>query len=90
MFACFLFLLLILYLTQVSELEYKLWDVETVTAADFTVSQIITEDLWHAFENLESSRKNLSNYGEAMDFEAYLMQEYERIVNLQEMVNSDE
>jgi len=74
----------------VSELEYKLWDVETVTAADFTVSQTISEEFWNAFKDLESSRRNVSSYGDAMDFESYLVQEYERIVNEQEMVNSDE
>jgi len=90
-FSCFLFLLLIMYLTKISDLDYKLWDVETVTAADFTVYQNIPEEFWHAFENLDRTSKSVSGgFGEAMDFEEYLKREYERIVNEQPMVNSDE
>ena len=37
------------YLSKTSSLDYKLWDVNTVTAADFTVEFEITEILWNKF-----------------------------------------
>jgi hypothetical protein len=41
-FMCLLFLLVLYYLQQTSRIEYKLWDVNTVTAADFTTEAFIS------------------------------------------------
>lgn len=38
-----IFLIMIFYLHTVAKLEYKLWDVDTVTPADFTVEYLITD-----------------------------------------------
>lgn len=37
-----LFLILIFYLYTSAKIDYKQWDVDTVTAADFTVEYIVT------------------------------------------------
>lgn len=44
-----LFLILIFFLHKSSKIDYKLWDVKTVTAADFTVEYRITETAWNTF-----------------------------------------
>ena len=36
------FLCVLYYLFETSKLEYKSWDVSTVTAADFTVESLIS------------------------------------------------
>lgn len=41
-FISLIFLCAIYYLFETSKLEYKSWDVSTVTAADFTVESIIS------------------------------------------------
>ena len=43
------FLLTLYYLYKTSKLDYKLWDVDTVTAADFTVEAVISEKMWKNF-----------------------------------------
>jgi uncharacterized phage infection (PIP) family protein YhgE len=48
-FISLVFLIMIYYLFETSNLDYKLWDVATVTAADFTVEYIITEEIWNNF-----------------------------------------
>jgi hypothetical protein len=45
-FICCLFLLCLYYQQHSSRLEYKLWDVSTVTAADFTAETLISERMW--------------------------------------------
>lgn len=48
-FICLVFLCGIYYLFETSKLDYKLWDVDTVTAADFTVESTISETMWNNF-----------------------------------------
>ena len=48
-FISFIFLCSIYYLYETSKLEYKSWDVATVTAADFTVESNISEAMWNNF-----------------------------------------
>jgi len=43
------FLLSIYYQQQTALLDYKLWDVDTVTAADFTVETFFTPIMWETF-----------------------------------------
>ncbi len=40
-FMCFLFLLTTYYLSETASIDYKMWDVDTVTAADFTVEYLV-------------------------------------------------
>ena len=44
-----LFLLTHWYLNETAVIDFKLWDVETVTASDFTVEYIITDEVWAKF-----------------------------------------
>lgn len=51
--ACFMsiiYLLVIHYLQSVTNLDFKLWDVSTCTAADFTVELTITPTMWRYFK----------------------------------------
>eukprot|EP00347_Sterkiella_histriomuscorum_P002409 403368266 len=48
-FISLIFLCAIYYLFETSKLEYKTWDVSTVTAADFTVESLISEKMWNNF-----------------------------------------
>lgn len=36
----------VFYLTHTAKLDFKLWDLSTLTAADFTAEMTITEDMW--------------------------------------------
>lgn len=59
-FISLIFLTLIFYLYKTSLLDYKLWDVNTVTPADFTVEYIITEQAWDNFMGRPESRYELN------------------------------
>eukprot|EP00347_Sterkiella_histriomuscorum_P007945 403346963 len=48
-FICLLFLCALYYLYETSKIEYKTWDVNTVTAADFTVECNIPQEMWNKF-----------------------------------------
>lgn len=41
-----IYLLFVSYLSKTAYMDYKLWDVNTVTAADFTVEFPISETIW--------------------------------------------
>jgi hypothetical protein len=45
-FISLLFLLSLYYQEKTAILDYKLWDVNTVTAADFTVETFISQPQW--------------------------------------------
>lgn len=47
-----LFLITIYYLSKSNDIDYKLWDVKTVTPADFTVEYLISEKAWKTFLEL--------------------------------------
>jgi len=42
MFAVTIFSITIYYMTKTSALDYKLWDLKTTTAADFTVEMVLS------------------------------------------------
>ena len=48
-FVSMLFLLTHWYLSETAVIDFKLWDVETVTASDFTVEYTITDEVWAQF-----------------------------------------
>lgn len=68
-----------MYLNKVGNLDYKLWDVQTVTAADFTVEQVITKHLWRKYKEQVAAEEG--EFGASMDFETYLKEEYEKTVS---------
>ena len=45
-----LFLLTHWYLKETAVIDFKVWDVETVTASDFTVEYSITDEVWRYFK----------------------------------------
>ena len=72
-FMCCLFLLTIYYLSSTAYIDYKLWDVSTVTAADFTIEWAIPESIWPKFcKTLDES----SDESKSVAFENYIKQEF--------------
>lgn len=51
---------MVYYLYETSKYDYKMWDVDTVTAADFTVEYIITEQAWRNFLKKEEAKTDES------------------------------
>ena len=45
-----IYMLCIYYLQEKSDIDFKRWDVNTVTASDFTVQMEITEEQWKYFK----------------------------------------
>lgn len=54
-----------------------MWDVKTVTAADFTVEWIISETLWNKFLTLEESKSESTPIN---SFYKFIKYEFERII----------
>ena len=48
-FSALVFLIVVYYLKKTAILDYQQWDIETLTASDFTVEYTITEDMWNLF-----------------------------------------
>jgi hypothetical protein len=46
----FIFLSCFHYLKEVSDLDFKKWDVNNVTASDFTVMMEITDKMWKNYQ----------------------------------------
>jgi hypothetical protein len=74
MFISFSFLILIYYLYETSKHDYKVWDVNTVTTADFTVEYIITEETWNNF--LKKPEVN-TNGNKMISFKKYIKTKFE-------------
>ena len=78
-FVSLLFLLTHWYLKEAAVIDFKMWDVETVTASDFTVEYAITEEVWTHFKNRKDAiaEKYPENQGLGllMQFENYLESE---------------
>lgn len=70
------------YLSTVASIEFKQWDVGTVTASDFTVEYQIPKVVWKKFEDQHEDKTK----AEGTDFEEYLKVEFERIVSAQPSV----
>ncbi len=58
---CFSFLLTLYYLYSTSKLDYKMWDVDTVTAADFTVETVISQEMWEKFKKQRGDNEDNEN-----------------------------
>lgn len=57
LFIGFVFILLIRNMQSISKLEQKTYDMNTITAADFTVEFDITEDMYENFKKKEYVQK---------------------------------
>lgn len=76
-FICFIYFLMIYYLSKTSTLDYKLWDVLTVTSADFTVEYFIPEIVWTQFCELPEAKQDGTK---ATAFESYLKKYFEELI----------
>lgn len=66
-----------------------MWDVDTVTAADFTVETVFTERMWETFLNKEDV-VNAPNESRIKMFEELLRKEVEAIVSTEASVLKEE
>ena len=83
-FSCYLFMLTTIYLKNTAYLDYKLWDIHTVTPADFTIVLEITQTMWNTYKDMHvldeeldrnKSHKEHEAHSILMDFENYLKKE---------------
>jgi hypothetical protein len=44
-----IFLVVIFYLKKTAALDFQQWDIETLTASDFTVEYSVSEEMWNLF-----------------------------------------
>lgn len=51
-FVAIVYLLTIFYLNSMSELEYKKWEISTLTTSDFTAEMTITESMWNELNRI--------------------------------------
>lgn len=58
-FTCLLFLVTASLLNQNATLDYKIWDMHTVTAGDFTVSMPISEAMWTVYNDIHTFDQEL-------------------------------
>jgi hypothetical protein len=84
---CCIFLLTTYYLSSTAYIDYKLWDVFTVTAADFTVEFSVSKRIWSKFLNTPEASSSDSR---AVAFENYLKKHFQEIVTDEAGVLSDE
>jgi len=47
--AAVVFIVVIFYLRKTAALDNQEWDIETLTASDFTVEYTISEEMWNLF-----------------------------------------
>ena len=73
-FVSLLFLLTHWYLKETAVIDFKVWDVETVTASDFTVEYTVTDAVWRYFKAKADVTEAMqpSGAGLLMQFENYL------------------
>lgn len=58
-FTCLLFYATASLLNQNASLDYKIWDMHTVTAGDFTVSMPISEEMWAVYNDIHTFEEEL-------------------------------
>jgi hypothetical protein len=86
-FICGIYLSIMYYLNKTALLDFKQWDVDTVTAGDFTIEYKVPLEVWERFEDNHEDKTR----AEGTDFEQYLNEEFERIVSEQKCpIHSDE
>ncbi len=82
-FGCLLFWVILYFRLSGNQIDYKKWDMETITINDFSVELKINKELWGLFEkqqerrqsavtNLEDLDKSVSNITRAEHFHQFL------------------
>lgn len=76
------------YLSKTSDIDFKSWDVGTVTASDFTVEWDIPRALYEEFEkeHAEANSKRDKPISEGEGFEQFLKKEFEELMSNQKSV----
>ena len=74
-------------------IDFKVWDVETVTASDFTVEYVISDEVWAKFQTMSATvamlNPELKNMGRLMQFENYLEKQLiEKINQFDHVINN--
>jgi len=54
---CLIFLIGIGYLRTESNLDFKIWDFNTVTAGDFTIELMISDRQWQSYLDIHNQDK---------------------------------
>ena len=80
-FACLIFLTVIYYLKHISNLKNIDWDVQTITAGDYTVEMGISPEAYKKFlVGYFEVHDRASGLSTGESFKAYLNKEIERIL----------
>jgi hypothetical protein len=78
----FFFIVLIYYMQRTSKLDQLSYDMNTITAGDFTVELDINKTQWKKFIDEEYTDEIKKEYSPALYFKRYLKTEIEKIVQL--------
>jgi len=57
-------------------MNYKQWDINTVTAADFTIQITIPWEVWRGWQNWRRLKKQKSDKGASSDQDELSFKEY--------------
>lgn len=98
-FACLVFMIVIYYEKRMNGLEFQQWDINNLTASDFTVEWTITDNIWNVF-NLQLSQHALLPPGNSAPnhvgaslpvctFEAYIEHYFTKKLNQLPKINED-
>ena len=71
MLVCLVFLVILYKRLFSNELDFKLWDLQTVTVDDFSVELLITDIMWNTFETQVYDPKNRTKH-KSEQFQDYL------------------
>lgn len=91
MFVSFLFSQLIFYLQQTSKLDAIKFDIETITASDFTVEYEISKEMYEEFEctvyptyekqqEVRDGQPTGNNYSKGLALKKYLVDEIQKLL----------
>ena len=84
--ACFIYSIAIFYLKRDSKLNYKSWDLQTITPGDYSVEYEITEHSYDWFLRTIYPIDEANNVSPAFSLKNYMKKEIERILD-EELAN---
>ena len=84
MLIAFFFIVLIYYMQRTSKLDQLSYDMNTITAGDFTVEMDINHDQWNQFMENEYTGEIREKYSPGLYFKQFLKTKIEELVSLPE------
>jgi hypothetical protein len=81
--ACFIYLIAIFYLKRDSKLDFKSWDVQTITPGDYSVEYQISAEGYKWFQENVYVNENDHEVSPGFALKNYMKREIERILNEQ-------